>query len=605
MILVDSSSAFVPPFSRRVQREGHDVTRATMLRWSALGIAVLLLPAASPVHGWLIVGPDNGQARSVAVDADGNAVVAGWAPETFPVMKIDPVLGMALWVNELPALPYISPVPYVAIFQDRDPVVTFSAFDPTPPQTWVPLRVVRLDAGSGAVVWQTAVAGLSSNGGSGLPMAITVDAADDVVLGGAAVLESPIASAFLIVKFDGADGTELWRYVLMDPDDSVGPYGVVALPSGDVLAAGFAQDALQVVKLAGADGAELWRYTTPALIDHPRDGVALVAGADGDAYVAMTTNRLFVLRIDGTAGTETWRYQTPQAFAEFPTITMGPDGDPIASGSNRLVKIAASDGSEIWNTFAGYGVPLVNPAGDVDHVGFFDPGNVTKFVGTSGAVAAAEQLKPFVGDLFLAETPTSAARVSNAVLSVGWTRWASPGKRAFAVFGFADRLSGARLVMKDTGDPSLRTLRLTAKDRGLMTPISDHSTAPTTAGATLQVTNPITAETTTIALPEANWTASPPNTVGGTAYKYLDRLQLAGPCKVVVLKGNRVLKAKCDGAQLAFTLDEATQGTLDVRVSLAGGFTRCVSFGGTVLRDEPGQFVAKNAGPPAACAGGL
>jgi hypothetical protein len=60
-----------------------------------------------------------------------------------------------------------------------------------------------------------------------------------------------------------------------------------------------------------------------------------------------------------------------------------------------------------------------------------------------------------------------------------------------------------------------------------------------------------------------------------------------------------------DGAQLAFMLDEATQGSLDVRLTLAGGFARCLSFGGTALRDEPGQFIAKDAAAPASCAGGL
>ena len=96
----------------------------------------------------------------------------------------------------------------------------------------------------------------------------------------------------------------------------------------------------------------------------------------------------------------------------------------------------------------------------------------------------------------------------------------------------------------------------------------------------------------------------PPNAIGGTFYKYIDRALANGPCKVVVLKGNRVLKVKCDGAQLAFTLDEATQNTIDVRLEFPGGFARCLSFG-SPLRDEPGQFIAQDAPAPATCAGGL
>jgi hypothetical protein len=96
----------------------------------------------------------------------------------------------------------------------------------------------------------------------------------------------------------------------------------------------------------------------------------------------------------------------------------------------------------------------------------------------------------------------------------------------------------------------------------------------------------------------------PPHAVGGTTYKYVDKALANGPCKVVVLKGNRALKAKCEGPQLAFTLDEATQGSLDVRLTLAGGFARCLSFGAAVLVGEPGRFVAQSAAAPPACAGG-
>jgi hypothetical protein len=381
------------------------------------------------------------------------------------------------------------------------------------------------------------------------------------------------------------------------------------LPSGDVLAVGFAGGDVHVVKLAAADGAELWHYTTPA---PPPDGAAtdytaLVADAGGDAFVAMTGNRLSVLRLDGTDGTETWRYDTPETSAEFPTIAVAPDGDIVASGGHRLVKLAAADGSQIWNVGMGSPAwPIVNGDGDVLVVRYA-PAEIAKHDGTSGALLAAETLVPPNGDWFdgpyAAAIDDWAALVGQRVLGVGEVNSNSPG-RGFAAFAFGDRLSGVKLLLKDPGDPSVRRLRLVSKDRTFMTPAPEDASAPTVAGATLEISNPVSGESTSIFLPAAGWTMRPPNTIGGTLYKYLDRALANGPCKVVVLKGNRVLKAKCDGAQLAFTLDEATQGTIDVRLVLAGGFARCLSFGGP-LRDEPGQFIAKNAPAPATCAGGL
>jgi hypothetical protein len=158
--------------------------------------------------------------------------------------------------------------------------------------------------------------------------------------------------------------------------------------------------------------------------------------------------------------------------------------------------------------------------------------------------------------------------------------------------------------VKDPGVLTARKLRLTSKDRGLMMPEPGDPLAPTAAGAVLEIVNPSTAETATIPLPPAGWTTKPSDAVGGTIYRYRDPAQINGPCKVIVLKGNRALKAKCEGAQLAFTLDEASQGTLDLRLVLSGGFARCLSFGGAVIHDEPGQFVATAAARPSACAGG-
>ena len=83
-------------------------------------------------------------------------------------------------------------------------------------------------------------------------------------------------------------------------------------------------------------------------------------------------------------------------------------------------------------------------------------------------------------------------------------------------------------------------------------------------------------------LPASGWTVFP----NGKGYKYLDVDQLMGPCKRVVVRG-ALLKAVCVGEQLSFTLDEPSQGELDVEFQLGQGASYAMTFGGTILVDQP------------------
>ena len=94
-------------------------------------------------------------------------------------------------------------------------------------------------------------------------------------------------------------------------------------------------------------------------------------------------------------------------------------------------------------------------------------------------------------------------------------------------------------------------------------------------------------------------------------YKYGDKSQASSACKVALLKSSKTpgvrpgtLKLVCKGAGLGYTLDEAAQN--DVGVIFELGTTRyCMVFGpstgATVLKDEAGKFIAKDAGAPVSC----
>ncbi len=131
---------------------------------------------------------------------------------------------------------------------------------------------------------------------------------------------------------------------------------------------------------------------------------------------------------------------------------------------------------------------------------------------------------------------------------------------------------------------------------------------PTVSGASLRLRNPGSGEQVVIALPASNWVGLG-KPAGSKGYKYKDSSRSLGPCKVALLKPGKVIKAVCRG-EIAFTLDEPQQGTLDIRLSSGtggGALSFCTEFGGTVTEDrpavgaKPGLFKATGATAPASC----
>ena len=175
--------------------------------------------------------------------------------------------------------------------------------------------------------------------------------------------------------------------------------------------------------------------------------------------------------------------------------------------------------------------------------------------------------------------------------------------------GAALALSGKKLSVRDHGvDPTRRRIKFVSKDLAIDTPLHTGPATPVDVGATLILTNRTTGESVRFDLPAgARWKGlGAPAGVKGYAYKDADGS--AGPCRTVVAKQARVLKASCSAknAPIGFDLDEASQGSLDVTVALGADKLHCMSFGGDVRRDQSssggklGAFVARDA-PPGGC----
>src|SRR5215467_7020149 len=156
----------------------------------------------------------------------------------------------------------------------------------------------------------------------------------------------------------------------------------------------------------------------------------------------------------------------------------------------------------------------------------------------------------------------------------------------------ADQLvPGTKLLLKSASGRET----LSFKSSGPLTaPTPGSGDDPSNAGATLQILNPGTMETFTFDLPKTRWT------VAGTTFRYVDSA-LVESGKVSIALIGRILKVS--GKKIGITLDEASQGTLDV-VLTSGTIRYCAAFGpGSVKRDQPGRFIARTAPAPGSCPG--
>ncbi len=170
---------------------------------------------------------------------------------------------------------------------------------------------------------------------------------------------------------------------------------------------------------------------------------------------------------------------------------------------------------------------------------------------------------------------------------------------------FVRPLSGKTLSLIDPTNADKRKVLVVSKDVGLPVPTADGGVAPTQAGGTLELFNPTTLESNTFALPAAHWTGLG-KPAGSKGYRYRDSDGVSGPCSLVLYRPGKVLKAKCSGPEVAFTLDEPSQGSLAVAIDV-GSKQLCMAFGGDVKRDAgragkaAGRFKATNAPSPGAC----
>src|SRR5205085_8118253 len=127
-------------------------------------------------------------------------------------------------------------------------------------------EVVALDAGSGAVAWQTQLGDPSRRWCWGTP-----------AVGGRRVF---VGAAAWMAALSTVDGRELWARAGLAPEDWMASHTTPA-PVDDVVVVGFGNERVHLAALDAASGEERWRHRGNELSASSSSPVI----ADGTAYV--------------------------------------------------------------------------------------------------------------------------------------------------------------------------------------------------------------------------------------------------------------------------------------------------------------------------------
>jgi hypothetical protein len=529
-------------------------------------------------------------ASGVVVDAAGAIFVSGGTENAgsgrnFTLAKLDGTTGTELWRYVVTSAEGSA----IGVATDGTDVAAAGSVG----SDWTAAKV---DGTSGAELWRVSVSDATVLGGIGFD-----PAGDIIVTGGNGAFPS---FEIFAVKLDGSDGSELWRYERTAIRTTT---ALTVDAAGDVILLG---DGYTLVKVAGGTGSEAWTR----VVDPPADlsgpiGHALATDSAGDVIAVGAVNNeganrpdFAVVKLASATGAELWRREVDgsaigsddEAFA----VAVDAADDVVAVGiiedDAAVVKLAGASGAELWRSgpLAEARAVAIDGAGNVFatvrdvFASASDPAQIAKYVGTSGLEVWRGRGS---GELVVdpAGTPDAAFTALHRRTSLDVT-----------VTELSGRLSGKSLTAKSSGGAAIDRLTLNSLDPTTMIPSVDGPADPVLHGATVEIVNPVTMESASLFLPALFWERN------STGLRYSDPQRAASPCRKVTLKRERQLKVSCGGAGIGFTLDEAAQGTLAVRLTLGNGplaVRLCSRFGGTIKRDVPGFFQARDAPTPVAC----
>ncbi len=391
--------------------------------------------AQAPHESWAVstYGPGTSQAflgcgscasdqRTIAVDAGGNVVVAGYTDTStlsdIMAVKYDGANGAVLWQQTFDdASSSYDQAWGLALDAAGNAIVTGYAWNGTE----YDIKTIKYASADGSILWQNTFTGPAS--GIDFGIAIGTDAAGNAFVGGKVWNGSN--DDLKVVKFAAADGAVLWDKTYTGPagfNEYV--YALAVDGAGNVIVTGEEQLSTtdsdwKTIKYAADDGAVLWQasYAGAALgLDLP---YSIRVDANDDVVIAGDTNNGTdfdgkIIKYSGADGSVLWEktFAGPGGGDDiYYSVALDGAGNALVSGftfagaaSNDWIvaKYAASDGALLWQkTYNGTGdLSDVSVAITVDAFGnaiaggrsnnSSDPANrdmqAVKFAGADGSI---------------------------------------------------------------------------------------------------------------------------------------------------------------------------------------------------------------------------
>jgi uncharacterized delta-60 repeat protein len=303
------------------------------------------------------------QANDIKVDFANNVIVAGGIINSnfatdFTVLKLYGSSGKEIWRQTVrPGFAH------AVVFDIHGNIVAAGSTYDGPHEQFT---VMKFDESDGAIWWNRVI----KSKYHGVANAVTTDRSGNVVAAG---LSDDVRnrSGFAVVKFDGISGEELWRRVINE-NEGAGDWAVsVAVDLNDnVVAAGWlvdfqTQNDFSVLKFSGADGSEIWRKVINGAANEGDQALGMTVDSKGDViavgYITDAENSdFFVAKLEGTTGKELWRQViagTANVHDFAQSVKVDADGNVVAAGTLKnsdkagdfaVVKLDGRTGKLLW-----------------------------------------------------------------------------------------------------------------------------------------------------------------------------------------------------------------------------------------------------------------
>ena len=305
------------------------------------------------------------EALAVALDASGNAVVAGLSPNARGDSDILVLKYAAGTVRCCGARP-----------STAEPTTARTSSQWTRTATWwwganrtnaarnVDIHVLKLAGGDGATLWERTFDG----GADDYVTDLALDAAGNAVVSGASVNASG-NDDFTILKLDAASGAITWRRTFDGGGDDE-PYGVALDAAGNAFVTGATHRAnadFETIKLSAADGSIAWQKTYDGGGDDYAQAIAVDSGGNavvtGRSRNAAGNFDFRTIKYAAADGAVLWQQSFDGGSDDYAySIAVDPAGNAIVAGSSyaggnadwKTIAYAATDGTVLYQrSYAG------------------------------------------------------------------------------------------------------------------------------------------------------------------------------------------------------------------------------------------------------------